>query len=228
MNIKTLISYVVDETVRRLTKRIEEEDDSLVAAVGKSLNPADIGKHVDVAYVDLAQARDHNEVASHIDTNDIAEQIAVDIDASDVASHIEMYDLAGSIELSDLAEHFDASDIAGYVDEGAIVESMGDISEDVAEHIDYAKLAKNLSPLESLAASQKGTEEVVDPAERVKLDGLASKLLDAAVDKLLLLANKHVEEELAQERAEIEEAKVAACPNGQDDSSSLLATLGAK
>lgn len=225
MNIKSLIKHVIDKAVDRLVG--EAEGDTFVATVAGKINLAVLSEHVDVDYDDLANAISYNELAeevsmyelaSEIDTGDLVEHL--DVDVEDVARNMSVRDVAAEVDHERLADHFATEDIAQHFGEDDIAEAMGDISPRVAEHIDYAKLAKNLNPMEALAASQDGAEAEQERS-RLNLDALAGKMVDAAVDKLLNLANKQVEVELAHEQATAEGNGVGA---GAEES--LLAQLG--
>lgn len=219
MNIKTLVLHVIDRAVDRIADKVEQHDDELITRLARKFSGAQIGEHVEVDYEDLAQALDHEEIARNIRAADIAEIVSEDISAEDVADHLDLSDIAYNLNYDSLAEYLDSSEVAANLDHNAVAEEMGDISREVAEHIDYAKLAKNLNPLEAVSASQKGAE-TEDPSERLQLNGLAGKLMDAAVDKLLVLANKKVEEDLAVQQ-KLEQEGQEQPINGQADGSFL-------
>jgi hypothetical protein len=185
MNIKNLVSHVIDRAVDRITAGV---DDDLLDRLSRKLNLATLGEHVEVDYATLGE---HVEV----DYDDLAGAL----DHDEIASYIDCGDLAGFIETSDIAESFDASDIAGELDASDIA---GELNFDrVAAYIDYKKLSECLQPMQTLSAT------AVDPTEGLNLDSMAGKLLEAAVDKLLFLANKSVEEGLAHEqKTETEES----------------------
>ena len=202
MSIKTLVHHVIDKAVDRIVTQVNEFDDELLKRLAQKISPGAIGEYIDVDYEDLAQAMDAAKVARHVevDTEDIARHL--DIDITEVANHL---------DTSDIAECLDTSDIADYID-----------LSDLAEHIDYAVLAKSLNPMDALAASQDGTDPV-QVVERLNLDSIAGKLLDAAVDRLLILANKSVEEDLAIEQAKTQEQeRSTVLTNGQTDLATFI------
>lgn len=79
-----------------------------------------------VDYEQLAECLDVSEVAAHMDTSDI------DWDYSQVTDGISLSDLAGELDYSSLAGEIDTSNIASEVEVDA---------EEVAEHLDYKRLA---------------------------------------------------------------------------------------
>lgn len=190
MNIKNLVSHVIDRAVDRITTGV---DDELLDRLSRKLNLATLGEHVEVDYDKLAGALDNDGIASCINLSEI------EVDLQDIAYNIDCSDLAGFIETSDIAESFDARDIADEFDASDIAEELN--FERVAAHIDYKKLSECLQPMQTLSAT------AVDTTEGLNLDSMAGKLLEAAVDKLLFLANKSVEEGLAHEqKTETEES----------------------
>ena len=193
MKIKTLVTHVIDRAIDKVVQHVQQEDDSLLIRLAAKINPATLGEHIDVDYEDLAQA----------------------MDAAKVARHVE-------VDTEDLAECLDTSDIADYIDLEGLAEYINVPARDVAEHIDYAVLAKSLNPMDALAASQDGTDPV-QVVERLNLDSIAGKLLDAAVDRLLILANKSVEEDLAIEQAKTQEQeRSTVLTNGQTDLATFI------
>ena len=213
MKIKTLVTHVIDRAIDKVVQHVQQEDDSLLIRLAAKINPATLGEHIDVDYEDLAQAMDAAKVARHVevDTEDIARHL--DIDITEVANHL---------DTSDIAECLDTSDIADYIDLEGLAEYINVPARDVAEHIDYAVLAKSLNPMDALAASQDGTDPV-QVVERLNLDSIAGKLLDAAVDRLLILANKSVEEDLAIEQAKTQEQeRSTVLTNGQTDLATFI------
>lgn len=82
-----------------------------------------------VDYERLAECIDVSEVAAHLDTSDI------EVDASEVAGDISLSDLAGELDYSSLAGEIDTSNIASEVEVDA---------DEVAEHLDYKRLARAL------------------------------------------------------------------------------------
>jgi len=216
LNIRSLIRHIITKAVDRLVGEARA-DDSFVSAVSRGA-----GEHVEVDYEDLARAMDASEVARHFEASDLVEHMNIDaddvareLDMSDLASNIDMSDLASNIDMSDLAEHVDTDDIEVTCDPAEVAEAMGDISDKVVQHLDYGELAKKLSPLEALAASQEGVEAQLVGADEVRT--LSATLLDAAVDRLLTLANKAVEEDLAHEHVEVVEGNGQAGPGFVQD-----------
>ena len=207
LNIRSLIRHIITKAVDRLVGEARA-DDSFVSAVSRGA-----GEHVEVDYEDLARAMDASEVARHFEASDLVEHM--NIDADDVARELDMSDLASNIDMSDLAEHVDTDDIEVTCDPAEVAEAMGDISDKVVQHLDYGELAKKLSPLEALAASQEGVEAQLVGADEVRT--LSATLLDAAVDRLLTLANKAVEEDLAHEHVEVVEGNGQAGPGFVQD-----------
>lgn len=82
-----------------------------------------------VDYEQLAECLDVTEVAAHVDTSDI------DWDYSQVTDGISLSELAGELDYSSLAGEIDTSNIASEVEVDA---------EEVAEHLDYKRLARAL------------------------------------------------------------------------------------
>ncbi|MAH47416.1 hypothetical protein CMI37_16450 [Candidatus Pacearchaeota archaeon] len=206
MNLKALVAYVIDESVRRIVHRVEEKDDELVAKISQ-----EVGKNIEVDYTYLVQCLDWGRVADEIDLAEIAEHFPT----HDLAREIDLSDLAYSLDCGDIAEHISESDVAENMDPEGVADAMGDISPAVAAHLNYKKLAEALNPQEALAAMAPGEE---GQAERLKLDTLAGKMVDQAVDKLLGLACKLVEEEMAHEQKDRQESAASKDCNGQGSS----------
>jgi len=166
LNIKALVGHIIDKAITRLTDYAKE--DSSFA----------------------------EKVAGHVGSQ---------VDAETVAEHISYDSLAEGLNYTDLGYEIDYSELASEVDTEALVEGLADSSdlareigalhtaEAIALHIDYGELAAKLSPVEALGAAQaKESEAALETA----VEGLSGKLLDAAVNKLLTLANAQVEQDL--------------------------------
>jgi hypothetical protein len=209
MNIKTLVTHVIDRAIDKVVLHVQQEDDSLLTRLAAKINLALLGEHVGVDYEDLATALDYNAISDEISLVELASEINMtelsqEIDMTDIARGVDLADLAGELDLSGLSEQFDLSDLTREIDPEDIAEHISIKPRDVAEHIDYAELAKNLNPMEALAATGSGVNPAQDLA-RLNLDSIAGKLLDAAVDRLLIAANKSVEEDLASAQVEAQE-----------------------
>jgi hypothetical protein len=220
LNIRSLVRHVIDTAVGRIVTRVEQEDSDLLTRLATKINFAHLGAHVashlNVDYHDLSREMDYAEVAEAID----AEELAQYIELSDLAGEINTADLGEYLEINaeTVADCIRVENVARYIDIPAVAESidMGDLCDSVvdnfdyaelaqylginaktvAEHLDYGEVAKRISPLDALAASQEGLPEtpaVVEP----DLTNLSGKLLDAAVNKLLTIANRVVEEDEA-------------------------------
>ena len=125
---------------------------------------------------------------------DVAREIAEDIDLDDVAERIDVGRVAENVDVEEIAEHIEVSDVAGYLDFSELAGELDHTA--VALHVDYKALAAALDPLETLAATPTAPEAKVEEPK-----ALTGRLLEAAVDKLLELANRHIEEDLAAVQA---------------------------
>ena len=202
MNIKNLVSHVIDRAVDRITTGV---DDELLDRLSRKLNLAALGEHIEVEYSDLAQELDYADLAHEIDKSEIADR--VEVDPEEVAYALSTSEVARHLDTEEVARHLDCSAVAGYLDCSDVAAEIGDISENVAAYLDYSKLAEHLNPMKTLASTRDGEQDLEGVVGRLNLDSIAEKLLDAAVDKLLFLANKSVEEGLAHEqKTETEES----------------------
>ena len=190
MNIRTLINHIIDRAVDRLTDT--EAMEALAGAVAGEI--------------------DEEAIAGKLDLDFITDKVmdSIEVDSAAIAGEISLPDLAYELDTGEIAQSLDMGDLAEYVDTDDVIESIGDISESVARHLDYAKLAQNLNPMEALAASQDGKKPEPVVPERFELNGMAARLMDAAVNRLLFLANKKIEEDLAH-------AEQQASPNSNDN-----------
>lgn len=149
-------------------------------AVARIVGLVDVEKVQTEAAELAAEDMDYTKLMDELDmdylTDRVKEGIEIDVDACDVAAEMDVGEVAEEFDPCDIAEQFDV--------------------EEVASHIDYTKLAGALSPLETLAAMGSGPK-AESPAEEPDLDALSEGLVDKAVDKLLLLACKHIETEAA-------------------------------
>lgn len=140
-----MIRYLKNRLARFVDDCIKQRIDTIAAVAGSRVDldkiavrvPFDRGQMVDeilervktahtVDYEQLAECLDVTEVAAHMDTSDI------DWDYSQVTDGISLSDLAGELDYSSLAGEIDTSNIASEVEVDAA---------EVAEHLDYQRLA---------------------------------------------------------------------------------------
>ncbi len=143
-----MIQYLKNRLARFVDDCIKQRIDNIAAVAGSRVDldriavrvPFDRGQLIDeilerlktghtVDYERLAECIDVSEVAAHLDTSDI------EVDASEVAGDISLSDLAGELDYSSLAGEIDTSNIASEVEVDA---------DEVAEHLDYKRLARAL------------------------------------------------------------------------------------
>ena len=212
-----LIKHIITETVTRLLGLITPSDvleavsessqahDALVAAAQKFVtrsSVAAIAAEIDLA--DLAREIDYHELSSNLDLD--YTELAGEIDVSDIAASVDMGDLARELELDyhEFARHveIDHALLAGEieVDYDRLADLCGKglgtpegdraledrINEAVGQAIGNAIEIVRRADAEAKAAEAKAAET----AETVP--DLTTRLLAAAVDRLLALADDAV------------------------------------
>lgn len=209
-----LIKHIIETTVTRLLAMITPADvleavsdsdrahEAVVSAAQKFVtrsSVAAIAAEIDLA--DLAREIDYSDLASNLDID--YSELAAEIDVSDIAREIDLHDLARELEIdySDFARHVDIdhASLAGEieVDYDRLADLCGKglgtpegdraledrINEAVGHAISNAVEIVRRADAEAKAAEATVAETVPD---------LSARLLAAAVDRLLALADEAV------------------------------------
>jgi len=189
LNIRALVGHIIDTAITRLTD-YAKNDASFAKSVASHVEACEVAENISVeslaqklSYENLAYEIDYYNLASEIETSDVVDRLA---DNSDILEAI-----AECFSPEDIAGHVEACEVAENIDYALLATNIS--PEAVAGHLDYRELATHLSPLEALGAAQ--SEEPKDTMIAA-VEGLSGKLLDAAVNKLLTLANLQVEKDL--------------------------------
>ena len=242
MNIKSLVRHVINKAVDRIVVNAGGAEAVVAEVTATAMSELEVdydelAGHVDleeleVDYETLAGSVEVEALAQQLDLRDVAGALDLDdvagcLDSEDIAGYVDLDNLVYHLDYDRLRENIDTDDITDAVinnlDRESIAQHVNIKAEEVAQHINYAELSKQLSPMEALAGT--GGEEGADPTERLQLDGIAGKLLDTAVDKLLMLANRQIEEdqahaEVAEQQVQEVEEQVAQEGNGHSSGQS--------
>ena len=197
MNIKSLISRVISLAVSKILDRIDTDDvhSDVVNKLYKNMSDDDSLQTLQEQVVDrIFEETDMDQLSS-----DVSEKVdwSEHIDYASVASELDYSQLSGCVEASDVADALDIDQISSAVAD-VLVEKLDVDYVKLGQHIDYAALGKHFSALDALA----GTPETSpDPSDSESVDlkaipkALVERLLDRAVEALLLAANAAVEAE---------------------------------
>ena len=113
-----------------------------------------------------------------------AEKIAYCLNYSAVGECLDYGELAGAIDIDDVVESIDIGDVVDAID---LDYSCFELCyEELVDRVDYDLLSAEI-------AKHRPDQIVGDDPETPCVEGLSNKLLDAAVNKLLTLANSQVE-----------------------------------
>lgn len=211
-----LIKHVVETTVTRLLGMITPADvleavtessqahDALVSAAQKFVTRSSVAAiAAEIEMSDLARELDYHELSSNLDI-DLAD-LAAEIDVSDIAANVDMGDLARELELDyhEFARHveIDHALLAGEieVDYDRLADLCGKglgtpegdraLEDRINEAVGHA--ISNAVEIVRRADETKAAEaKAAETAETVP--DLTTRLLAAAVDRLLALADEAV------------------------------------
>ena len=188
-----LIKRILETAVERLLTLVTPQEvkglavERLVAlgpSAAEGINYEDLVEGIN--YADLAAEVSYPDLASDLDYGEIEVDwgaLASNLDYNDLAGALDYGDLAGEINYAALVRTLEYDDLAGVLDYDLL-------GERAAASLDYGRLAEALRRTGTVSgATPSVAPSAATPSE---VTALSARLIDAAVERLLLLADESI------------------------------------